>query len=110
MKSLIQNIDYELIPDPNNEEWWKVRILTGEFTETVIQYSSLKIQYPYDEKSDEPPITFSFTIIETPQDGLNEDDMAHVAAPILQDIVLGAVEREIKDHESGKSLGNNTIN
>ncbi len=101
-----QNLDYELIPD-ENPEWWKVRILTGEFTETVIQYSSLKINYPFDENSDEPPVTFSFTIIETPQDGLTEDDMAHVAAPILQDIVLGAVDKEIKDYESGKSLGNN---
>ena len=101
-----QNKDYELIPD-ENPEWWKVRILTGEFTETVIQYSSLKIQYPYDEKSDEPPVTFSFDIIETPQDGLTEDDMAHVAAPILYDIVLGAVDKEIEDHEGGKSLGSN---
>ena len=104
-----QNKDYELIPD-ENPEWWKVRILTGEFTETVIQFSSLKIQHPYDEKSGEPPVTFSFNIIETPQDGLTEDDMAHVAAPILYDIVLGAVDKEIEDHESGKSLGNNTIN
>ena len=36
-----ENKDYELIPSPNDSHSWHIRILTGDFVETVIQYGTV---------------------------------------------------------------------
>ena len=43
---LSEGVDYKLIPSPENEMSWWVRILTGPFVETVVQFGSISINGP----------------------------------------------------------------
>ena len=38
---MIQNTDYEMIP--NDVDGWDIRILTGEFNETVFTFEHLRV-------------------------------------------------------------------
>ena len=41
---LKENVDYELIPsDDPEDDAWSVRILKGDFVETVFQYGAIKL-------------------------------------------------------------------
>lgn len=103
----LENVDYELVPD-DNPEWWKIRVLTGQFTETIIRFDKIEFDFPNKKKNE--PITFNFNIIESPIDDLNEDTMAEEAGDILHSIIMGAVEKEIEENESRESLGTNRAN
>jgi len=39
---LVENTDFELIP--NGDDAWQVRFLSGDFTETVIQFGAIKLK------------------------------------------------------------------
>jgi hypothetical protein len=67
---LSEGIDYEFVPAPSDEQAWQVRMLTGPFPETIVQFGQLTV----DGKQE--AIHFDFTIVETPQSDLdisNED-------------------------------------
>ena len=50
-----ENVDYELVPDGDNDHW-HVRFLEGEFPETVIKYGAIAL----DEKTED--IRWNFEI------------------------------------------------
>ena len=86
-----QNEDYELIP--GNGENWDVRILTGDFTETVLNFSKLKVT------EDGEHLSFNFDIVSTPDLELNADeniDLQNVAGVILSDILEEASKHHLK--------------
>jgi hypothetical protein len=78
---LVENVDYELIPYEETD--WHVRILTGYFTETIIQFGALQVN----EKNGE--INFNFELISSPDfDVSNENtDLQSHAADILLSII-----------------------
>jgi len=82
--------DYQLIPaDVDNDQAWEIRILKGEFIETVIRYGNVSIDGPTDS------IRFSFTISQTADDDLTVDnnDLQEVAGKILGDLIENHIER-----------------
>lgn len=87
---MIENVDYELIPD--GEENWHVRVKTGDFIETVIQFGALKLQ------EDGEYMSFNYDLISSPIDDLKEDDLdlQLVVKEILISILAGLEEKEQK--------------
>jgi hypothetical protein len=89
MKSLEENIDYEMIPGEG--ENWDIRILTGEFTETVINYKRLQVS------NDGEHLTFNFNIVSSPDEDLDAEtnfDLQNTAAMILSNILENSVTKE----------------
>lgn len=84
---MIENKDYELIPDVEDEQSWNVRILTGEFVETVIKFMAIRI--------DPKNITFRFDVISAPSDYIVVEN------PELQEtvgeILINIIDTSIKD-------------
>ena len=58
--------DYELIPLEDDTDAWGVRILTGEFSETVIKYGNVG----FEGEGDDMMMKFNFDIISTPDEDL----------------------------------------
>ncbi|WP_347852188.1 hypothetical protein [Planktomarina sp.] len=80
-----EGVDYELIPVEyvDNEAAWDVRILRGEFTETVLRFGTIK----YDGERD--CLTFDFRVVESPDDELDSssEDLQEFSGSILEDIL-----------------------
>ena len=102
----IENVDYELIPvgEKSNEMAWNVRILTGDFLETVISYGTIKLD------AEDDTLKFSFTVVEgrkkTPFKGqyhwpeltADEPELQKKATYILESILKRA-------HDDGQLIG-----
>lgn len=102
-----EGVDYELIPVEyvDNEAAWDVRILRGEFTETVLRFGTIK----YDGERD--CLTFDFRVVESPDDELDSssEDLQEFSGAILEDIL----ERGINEgwvygteKKNGEDVGN----
>ena len=80
-----EGIHYELVPveDNPNEQAWHVRILEGEFAETVIAFGNVAIA------EDGEHLSFNFFVASTPDDTLTEDHepLQDFAALILEDVL-----------------------
>jgi hypothetical protein len=86
-----ENEDYVLIPAKgvdDNDQAWDVRILTGEFNETVIRFGNVQI----DGKNDQ--LRFNFMVILAPSDYITEDneELQGTAASILEDLLVRSIE------------------
>ena len=82
---MIENVDYEIVPSHEDEQAWNVRILKGQFTETVIRYGVIKFnEIPKN-------MSFNFSIIYSPDTELTVDDLR------LQDSA-GAVLEKIMEN------------
>ena len=92
MAKYIENVDYELVPDSENQDSWSIRILKGDFEETVIQFGNIGI----DNRNDEGIMTFNYHLKYTPIIDLTEDDedLQQVAADILTSVIEKAIEDE----------------
>lgn len=89
MKGFEENIDYEMIPGEG--ENWDIRILTGEFIETVINFKKIQVS------DDGEHLTFNFNIISTPEEDLDVEtntDLQNTAAMVLSSILENSVMRE----------------
>jgi|TARA_B110000858_G_scaffold2888_1_gene3351 hypothetical protein len=62
---LSEGVDYEFVPAATDDQAWQVRMLTGPFPETVVQFGQLRVD------GTEESIHFDFSIIETPQSDLD---------------------------------------
>lgn len=91
-QTLKENVDYELIPSEG--ENWDVRLLTGEFTETVIQYKELRV----DES--EEHLKFNFDIVSSPDLGLTDEEYAlqKRVGDVLYSILETAAETATKEN------------
>lgn len=91
-EKLKENVDYELIPSEG--ENWDVRLLTGEFTETVIQYKELRV----DES--EEHLKFNFDIVSSPDLGLTDEEYAlqKRVGDVLYSILETAAEATTKEN------------
>ena len=96
MLKMQENKDYELIPSSTDSTVWHVRILSGDFIETVVKFGSIAFNEVKDHFS------FDFDIIESPDGSLhiNNEDLQFVAARILEDIIeRGEKEGWVKTEE-----------
>lgn len=84
-------IDYEIIPakdmDDLNEQAWDIRILSGNYIETIIRYGNIAVNEEKDA------LTFNFRVISSPIEDLTlEDiDLQNVAGDVLESILENAV-------------------
>ena len=104
-----ENKDYELIPSPNDSHSWHIRILTGDFIETVIQYGTVS----FDGKRKQ--FTYDFNIVESPDLNLTTDneDLHFVLARVLEDIIERGEKEgwvELKDKKRIDEYENRTDN
>lgn len=88
---LKENEDYELVPGAG--ENWDVRLLTGEFTETVLNFSRLTVM------DDGEHLAFNFEVVSSPITDLSADDnhdLQQHAAAVLSSILENATVRDQK--------------
>ena len=90
LNKVSEGIHYELVlPEDENLQAWDVRILEGQFNETVIRFGNIQVQPETEE------LHFNFILVSSPDDDLNEDniELQDFAAMVLTDII----ERGIQD-------------
>lgn len=91
-----QNEDYEMIPGAG--ENWDIRILTGQFTETVLNFSKLRVS------DDGEHLKFNFDIVSSPDESLDAEtntDLQTTAGMILSSILEeAAANGTVKDNRS----------
>jgi len=87
---LSEGVDYELIPAPDNEQAWNIRVLTGPYVETVVRFGAISINGP------EEAINFNFEIIESPDDSLSPDDeqFQTFCGLVLHDVIEMAISKD----------------
>lgn len=82
--------DYEMtLPeDAKNDQAWHIRILTGDFVETVIVFGNIAID------GEKEALTFNFDIVQTPDPDLTIDnvDLQLTAGDILEDVLDNAIQ------------------
>lgn len=79
--------DYELVPTlEDNQQGWDVRILEGDFVETVFRIGNIAFD------GEEGCLNFNFVIQSTPDGDLTEEhpDLQNCVADILEDILDAA--------------------
>jgi hypothetical protein len=81
-----ENEQYELIPGDQN--YWKVRILKGDFIECVVTYGKIS----FDEQNH--TVKFDFSLDYTPDADVTSEDPAlqSVVGKILHSIMVGAFD------------------
>jgi len=102
--NLVENKDYEIIPDKGDEQAWNVRVLSGLYTETVLKYGVVK----FNGKGKEKYMSFNFDIIYTPDTELTKEsvELQEFAGLMLEKIMARGIEegtvitREIKENNA----------
>lgn len=89
LSNLIELKDFELIPAEDDEQAWAVRILTGDYVETIIRYGSISFN-----EIDEGVMTFNFMIVSSPDPDLTVEDtnLQEYAGDLLQAIIRDGIE------------------
>jgi hypothetical protein len=87
-KKLIENVDYELVPAEGIEDAWGVRILTGDYVESVIVYENLAFNKVKDA------LTFNFVVASSPEVNLSAEDpdLQKYAGNLLSSIIEVGLE------------------
>ena len=83
--------DYELIPLEDDTDAWGVRILTGEFLETVIKYGNVG----FEGTGDDMVMKFNFDIISTPDEDLEVETNTELQE-LARDILFTIFQEDIK--------------
>ena len=102
--NLVENKDYEIIPDKGDEQAWNVRVLSGLYTETVLKYGVVK----FNGKGKEKYMSFNFEIIYTPDTELTKEsvELQEFAGLMLEQIMARGIEegnvitRDIKENNA----------
>ena len=86
---LVENIDYELFPQDESENW-SIRILKGDFVETVIQFGMLRVV------EDGESMKYDFNVIQSPNDEavIENDALQELAGDVLFSILNSLNEKE----------------
>lgn len=82
---MIENVDYELIP-VEDKDHWQIRIKSGDYIETVFQFGKLKVV-------DEEHLQFSYDLIYSPIDGLEEEDFG--LQEVVKEVLISVMESVI---------------
>ena len=87
--SLIELKDYELIPAEGDDQAWAVRILTGNYIETVLQFQAISFN-----RVEEGVMSFNFDVVSSPDPELTVEDieLQEYAGDLLQAIIRDGIE------------------
>ena len=87
--TLVELKDYELIPAEEDEQAWAVRVLSGDYVETVLRFGTISIN-----RVEEGVLTFDFTVISSPDPNLSTEDesLQEYAGDLLQAIIRDGIE------------------
>lgn len=88
---LKENENYQYIPvTRNNQESWDIRILDGEFVETVFYFDKLQVA------EDGEHLNFNFQIISTPDPDLdvNNEGLQKYVGMVLYDILENSLSNQ----------------
>jgi len=97
--SFHEGIDFELIPtDDDNSQGWDIRILKGDFVETIIRFGNISFNGPL------KCLNFNFTIIYSPDDSLSVSNVE------LQEFVGSILETVLDEAAGNGSLATKDIN
>ena len=85
---LKENEDYELVP--NNNDGWDIRILTGDYVETVFTFGKIVVM------ESEEGLSFDFEVVSTPDPDLTAEDwgLQKYVGNVLYDIITRSVKEE----------------
>ena len=88
---LVELKDYELIPDPDNIDDWNVRILSGNYVETVLKYGAISIN-----EQGKDIMTFNFDVVSSPDSELTVDkvELQEYAGDLLQAIIRDGIDTD----------------
>ena len=83
----IENKNFVLVPE-EDQNFWKVRILTGDFIETVFQYGTVK----FDQNNH--TVSFTYEVVYTPDPSfdLQTAEFKKVASDILHSLLIGLMD------------------
>jgi hypothetical protein len=89
LKKHKENVTYQLVPGPDHEQNWHIRITDGIFNETVVQIGSIS----YNDIG-EDVLNYNFFIVETPDSELTIEnkDLQQEVGEILEEIIREAIE------------------
>lgn len=104
---LSENVHYEIVPNPEDNLGWAIRILE-EFPETVIQIGSITYDGT-DEDDEEGYLSFNFSILSTPDPDLTVDDLTlqEYCSRILSTVIeMSLIEGSFvaKDNKTGEII------
>jgi hypothetical protein len=88
----LENTDYSLVPvDHGNEQAWNVRIMTGEFSETIITFGNVSID------GEAEKLNFNFQVQSSPISDLDADnvDLQLECGDILSSILEDAINDKV---------------
>lgn len=87
--TLVELKDYELIPAEEDEQAWAVRVLSGDYVETVLRFGTISMN-----RVEEGVLTFDFTVISSPDPNLSTEDesLQEYAGDLLQAIIRDGIE------------------
>jgi len=102
MSRLTENVDYCFIPHESLEDAWAVRIMSGDFIETVIAYNAIA----FNEVKD--CLTYNFIVVSSPDDNAvdTNEELQQKATQILEAIIEAGIEDgtvELKERDADKS-------
>lgn len=86
-----ENTDYELIPaQEGNEQSWDIRILKGDYVETVLRYGNVSYN------GIEEVLNFNFIVVSSPDPDVSTDSVPvqEVAGAILEDIIEESIKKD----------------
>ena len=85
---LKENEDYELVP--NDNDGWDIRILTGDYVETVFTFGKIVVM------ESEEGLSFDFEVVSTPDPDLTAEDwgLQKYVGNVLYDIITRSVKEE----------------
>ena len=88
MSDLKENEDYQLIP--NDDDGWNIRILEGEFVETVFTYGKVMAV------EEEGKLSFNFNIVSTPDPDLTEENegLQKFASGVLYNLIVDSLKEK----------------
>jgi hypothetical protein len=103
LDKISEGIHYELIPNEEAEidQAWNIRILEGDFTETVIQFGAVM----YNGEQD--CINFNYKLISSPDEDLKEanESLQQFVGAILTDIIENGIAKGTLATQKAKLLG-----
>lgn len=100
LQAVSEDIDYELIPcdDVGNEQAWDVRILRGDFIESVIRFGNLKVN------EEQGCLNFNFLVVSSPDADVTVEnvELQEYAGVVLESILENAIANDAlltKEHD-----------
>ena len=85
INKLSEGLDYDLVPvvTEDNQQGWDVRIITGDYVETVVRFGNISFDHTTE------CLNFNFDIIYTPNDNITLEDftLQEYCGKILEDIL-----------------------